>query len=449
MGSSESELREMDPDHDGRPTSGSSKPRSSAEVPSPLQVPSEHSGAASPPFVRDESSDADHSRSGSPQPDLLSTPKLVWNMGTNLFSLVSGGANRVPFTYENEPSLPGHACALANAGHLSCSAQQSSPPPSPPAGRSAVDPLALPPAQNCAQPNGAQRPTKTALSSTDAAGRDAGRSPHFAGVPPLLKESSHKGSNSKGGSNPTTSGAPSSPPKRAYTTPSGHRPTSHDDVGRMWSVRRSLTVRAPAAARAAVRGWASGPTATRTRAPPGLYRTSAFFVNWNHKHSEAMLAERLTESILRHIGGAAERAKIESIENIVTMHLTQVEVALNKRLQSTHTEHAEQLALLQHHQIVLHHQMNRLLEQAGLDPGSPLLESPGSRAHSPMSPRGARRSSSRHSFTSGLPPRPRSRSPTTMSAIERAANRGNRPRIRAPTGTGTGAASADQSPLAA
>ena len=35
-----------------RPTSGSSKPRSSAEVPSPLQVPSEHSGAASP-FVRD------------------------------------------------------------------------------------------------------------------------------------------------------------------------------------------------------------------------------------------------------------------------------------------------------------------------------------------------------------------------------------------------------------
>jgi len=107
------------------------------------------------------------------------------------------------------------------------------------------------------------------------------------------------------------------------------------------------------------------------RAPAGLYMRSPFFVAWNHKHSHEVLAARLTESILRHENDFMQegrpRAKIESIEGLVTLHIKEMEAALSKRMGAIAAEHTEQIAEVQQTQSLLNARMEALLEALGYE----------------------------------------------------------------------------------
>ena len=105
------------------------------------------------------------------------------------------------------------------------------------------------------------------------------------------------------------------------------------------------------------------------RPPPGLYMRTPFFVAWNHKHSHEALSARLTESILRHENDFMQegrpRAKVESIEGLVTLHIKELEVALGRKMGQIAAEHAEQLAEVQMTQQGIAAQLTSLLEAIG------------------------------------------------------------------------------------
>ena len=98
---------------------------------------------------------------------------------------------------------------------------------------------------------------------------------------------------------------------------------------------------------------------------------SPYFTAWSHKHSDEQLTQRLTESILRHendfIQENRRRAKVESIEGLVTLHIKELEVAISKKLGHHFHEQAEQITELQVEQRQLSQQFALLLEHLGVD----------------------------------------------------------------------------------
>jgi len=113
----------------------------------------------------------------------------------------------------------------------------------------------------------------------------------------------------------------------------------------------------------------AAPSGFRTQS--GQYMRSSYFIAWSHKHPESTLADRLTESILRHENDFMDerkpRAKIESIEGLVTMHLTQMETALGKRMAAIAEEQTVKLAALQHGQRILQQQLAVIGDKVGVD----------------------------------------------------------------------------------
>ena len=84
-------------------------------------------------------------------------------------------------------------------------------------------------------------------------------------------------------------------------------------------------------------GGGGGGGGGRKKGAPELYMASPYFTAWSHKHSDEQLTQRLTESILRHendfIQENRRRAKVESIEGLVTLHIKELEVAISKKLE--------------------------------------------------------------------------------------------------------------------
>ena len=139
-------------------------------------------------------------------------------------------------------------------------------------------------------------------------------------------------------------------------------------------------------------GTTAGPRRAAKEKHQGLYMRGPFFVSWNHKHSLEQLTVRLTDSILRHendfLQEGRRKAKIESVEGLVTQHLHEMEGKLIKKMREFAGEHAEQIAELHVTQQQVLTQVGMLLEALdvpdsetnGSSRGSPDL---GSRHNSP------------------------------------------------------------------